>query len=210
MWLTGEPRAKKKTQQVKVLNMASKKRKRNRAGAGAGAATGTGTGLTDLNNKRQKVSGDFRNKDPPVKQALLTKYYPDVLSLRDYLLSKLPVSSKVRKKKLLSVGRKTSANTEDLVGRGGDDGDDDDNDDNDDGNDEDRVLGNFLDGTLIGVSSNNGLSQEDRLKEWNSFSQRGDTSVSTIANSSSTDIYSQSEVGGYQQSFSRNVLVSDY
>lgn len=143
----------------------------------------TGTALVDF-NKRQKASGDFHSKDPPVKQALLAKYYPNVLCLRDYLLSKLPVNSKVRKKKLLSVGRKTSANTE---------GQDDDEDEH-----ENHVLGDFLDGTLIGVSSHNGLSQENRLKEWNSFSQQGDISVSTIANSSGTDIYSQSEVGVYQ------------
>lgn len=143
------------------------------------------TGLTDL-NKRQRVSGDFRNKDPPVKQALLTKYYPSVLCLRDYLLSKLPASSKVRRKKLLSVGRKTSANIE--------------SQDGDEDEDEDLILGDFIDKTLIGISSNNGLSQEDRLKEWVSFSQRGDVSVSTIANSSGNDLYSQSEVGVYQQS----------
>ncbi|QSZ30101.1 hypothetical protein DSL72_004621 [Monilinia vaccinii-corymbosi] len=158
-------------QHIRPLNMASKKRKRSHAGAGPG--------LKDL-NKRQKVAEDFRNKDPPVKQVLLAKYYPRVLCLRDYLLSKLPVSSKVRKKKLLSVGRKTSATTEDQGGDG-------------DGG-EDRLLGDFLDSTLIGASSNNGLSQEDRLKEWNSFSQRGDLSVSTIANSIGADLYSQSEI----------------
>ncbi|KAI9650201.1 Telomerase reverse transcriptase [Ciborinia camelliae] len=160
--------------------MASK-RKRNRRAI-------TGTGLTDL-NKRQRVCGDFRSKDPPVKQALLTKYYPNVLCLRDYLLSKLPVSSKVRRKKLLSVGRKTSE------GQGGDQNDE----------DEDILLGDFLDGTLIGVSSNNGSLQEDRSKEWNSFSQRGDISLSTIANSCGTDLYSQSEVGYRKDISSRSV-----
>lgn len=159
--------------------MAGKKRKRNRAV--------TSTGLANPNNlKRQKLSEDFPSKDPPVKQALLSKYYPNVLCLRDYLLSKLPLSSKVRKKKLLSVGRKTSANPQ---SRGGEEDEDE---------DEDLVLGKFLDGTLIGVSSNDGLSQEDRSKEWSSFSQRGDDSMSTIANSSSTELYSQSEVGVYQ------------
>ncbi|APA07224.1 hypothetical protein sscle_02g019940 [Sclerotinia sclerotiorum 1980 UF-70] len=162
--------------------MASK-RKRNHAVTSTGADTGNGngndTGLAD-SNKRQRTSGDGYSKDPPVKQALLNKYYPNVLCLRDYLLSKLPVSSKVRRKKLSSVGRKASANIP--------------YQDGDDDEDEDRVLGDFLDGTLIGVSSNNGLSQEDRLKEWVSFSQRGDVSVSTIANSNCTDVYSQSEI----------------
>ncbi|KAJ8070628.1 hypothetical protein OCU04_000999 [Sclerotinia nivalis] len=171
--------------------MASK-RKRNCTSTSTSTGTGTGTGtsngngndtcLTDSNNKRQRISGDCLNKDPPVKQALLNKYYPNVLCLRDYLLSKLPVSSKVRRKKLLSVGRKASANIQYQDG----------NDDEDE--DEDRVLGDFLDGTLIGVSSNNGLSQEDRVKEWVSFSQRGDVSVSTIVNSNCTDVYSQSEI----------------
>ncbi|KAF7867253.1 hypothetical protein EAF04_005336 [Stromatinia cepivora] len=154
------------------------KRKRNRAVTSTGT-TGNDTGLTD-SNKHQKISGDCGSKDPPVKQALLNKYYPNVLCLRDYLLSKLPVPSKVRRKKLLSVGRKVSANIQ--------------YEDDDDDEDEDRLLGDFLDGTMIGVSSNNGLSQEDRLKEWVSFSQRGDVSVSTIANSNCTDVYSQSEI----------------
>ncbi|CAD6447834.1 90dde13d-292a-4651-93b4-1c553ad6b48e [Sclerotinia trifoliorum] len=162
--------------------MASKG-KRNHAvtstGAGTGNGNGNDTGLAD-SNKRQRTSGDCYSKDPPVKQALLNKYYPNVLCLRDYLLSKLPVSSKVRRKKLLSVGRKASANIQ--------------YQDGDDGEDEDRVLGDFLDGTLIGVSSNNGLSQEDRLKEWVSFSQRGDVSVSNIADSNCTNVYSQSEI----------------
>lgn len=156
-------------------------RKRKRSHAATGTDTDNRTGLTDL-NKRQKASGDTHRKDPPVKQALLAKYYPNVLCLRDYLLSKLPVSSKVRRKKLLSVGHKTPTNIED---QGEDDHDE---------KDEDHLLGDFLDSTLIGVSSNHDLSQENRLKEWVSFSQKGDISVSTIANSSGNDVYSQSEI----------------
>ncbi|KAF7928563.1 uncharacterized protein EAE98_005619 [Botrytis deweyae] len=155
-------------------------RKRKRSHAVTGTDTDNGTGLTDL-NKRQKASGDTHRKDPPVKQTLLAKYYPNVLCLRDYLLSKLPVSSKVRRKKLLSVGHKLSTNIEDQ----GDDHEEE---------DEDHLLGDFLDGTLIGVSLNHELSQENRLKEWVSFSQKGDISVSTIANSSGNDVYSQSEI----------------
>lgn len=164
----------------------ARKRKRSHAVTGTDTdnGTGTGTGLTDL-NKRQKASGDTHRKDPPVKQTLLAKYYPNVLCLRDYLLSKLPVSSKVRRKKLLSVGHKLARNIE----HQGDDHEEE---------DEDHLLGDFLDSTLIGVSLNHELSHENRLKEWVSFSQKGDISVSTIANSSGNDVYSQSEVGVYQ------------
>ncbi|KAM3066909.1 Telomerase reverse transcriptase [Clarireedia jacksonii] len=134
------------------------------------------TNVAEL-NKRQRVTGSFRGNEPPVKDALLAQYYPRVLSLREYLLSKLPASSRVRKKKILGVGGRTSVETGDLQ----------------DDTDEDRVLAAFLDRTLVGVSTY-GISQEDRAEGWNTFSQRGDTSISTIGNSSGGALFSQSDI----------------
>jgi telomerase reverse transcriptase len=127
--------------------------------------------------KRQKITGSLRGSDPPVKDALLAQYYPTVLSLREYLLSKLPRTSKIRKKKILGVGRKSSAETGDLQ----------------DDTDEDRVLADFLGRTLVGVSTYE-ISQEERAEGWNTFSQRGDTSISTIGNLSGGGLFSQSDV----------------
>ncbi|EPE03966.1 telomerase reverse transcriptase [Ophiostoma piceae UAMH 11346] len=42
-----------------------------------------------------------------IKQDLLTLYYPCVKSLRDYLLSRLPPSSRIRRKRLASFGKNT-------------------------------------------------------------------------------------------------------
>ncbi|PQE12601.1 Telomerase reverse transcriptase protein [Rutstroemia sp. NJR-2017a BBW] len=127
--------------------------------------------------KRQKVTGSLRGSEPRVKDALLSQYYPSVLSLREYLLSRLPKTSKIRRKKILGVGRRKSTKT-------GDSQDD---------TDDERVLADFLDRTLVGVSTYE-ISQEDRQEGWNTFSQRGDTSISTIGNLSSGGLFCQSDI----------------
>lgn len=122
--------------------------------------------------KRPKIADASHGKTPNVKH-MLVQYYPSVLSLRDYLLLKLPPASKVRRKKIASVGR--------LLDRAS--------------STHDSVLANFLDIVLVGVSKCAEIPQEQRLKDWTAFSQRGDISVSTFANSSSAGGFSLSEVG---------------
>ena len=119
--------------------------------------------------KRQRISSVLKLKEPVVRQALLAQYYPQVCSLREYLVWKLPASSKVRRKKILSVGRKQDAS------------------------EKDRKLSDFLDQTLIGVSKCEGLSQEERWRQWTTFSQKPDDSAS-FADMSGGGFYSQSEV----------------
>jgi len=133
------------------------KRKRNRPGHDGGG------------DKRQKISGGFNGKDPVVKHAVLAQYYPQVFTLREYLLSKLPATSKVRRKKIVSVGKKPQSDgiTDDLA--------------------------SFLDRTLIGVLKYKDASPEERLKQWATFSQRLDTSDSDLTNLSGIE-FSQSEV----------------
>lgn len=130
------------------------KRKRKRSGRSEG------------DRKRQKTSS---NNALVVKDALLAKYYPQVLSLRDYLLSKLPKTSKVRRKKIISVGRRS------------------------DDKKTEQELARFLDQTLIGVSKFREASQDERWKQWTTFSQKPDDSVS-FANLSGVGTYSQTEV----------------
>lgn len=127
------------------------------------------TGNSEVGEKRQKVAGGFNAKDPIVKHALLDQYYPEVSSLREYLLARLPPSSKIRRKKILSVGRKP------------------------DDKESDRKLSHFLDHTLVGVFQNGDCSQEDRWRQWPTFSQKPDESTS-FGNLSTIQIYSQSEV----------------
>lgn len=123
-------------------------------------------GQVEGDQKRQKVSS---NSGLVVKDSLLAKFYPQVLSLREYLLSKLPKTSKVRRKKIISVGKKI------------------------DGKKTEQELAKFLDQTLVGVSKFKDLSQDERWKQWTTFSQRPDDSVS-FANLSGVGTYSQTEV----------------
>jgi len=133
------------------------KRKRSKPNHGAEAGP-----------KRQKISGSSNSKDAVVKQALLAQFYSQVLSLREFLISKLPPSSKIRRKKILSVGKKPDSNT-------------------------DQKLSKFLDQTLVGVSKHKGVSQEERWQQWTTFSQKADDSIS-FANATGVGIFSQSEV----------------
>jgi telomerase reverse transcriptase len=146
-----------------VNQTAKSKRKRKRPGPKDGGNT----------LEKIKACGRSNGKDPVVKQALLAQYYPQVFTLREFLLSKLPASSKVRWKKILSVGRK--------LGVG------------DSRNNE--QLGEVLDSTLVGLLKYDKVSTDERIQQWASFSQRADTSNSTFANVSGVSVYSQSEVG---------------
>jgi hypothetical protein len=146
------------------------KRKRNRPGQGKGG-----------DSKRQKTTTscnwNVSGKQPLVQHAVLAQYYPQVLSLREYLLSKLPPTSKTRRKKISSVGKKARPNAQN-----------------------DEVFATFLDRTLIGVRSNKDVPQQERLQQWTSFTQHVDTSDSGFANLSGVGIYSQSEVRTYGDS----------
>lgn len=122
--------------------------------------------------KRQKLCGNPNGKDPVVKQALLAQYYPQVLSLRQFLLFKLPTASKTRRKKILSLGQNQ------VLDKG-----------------KDRsALSDFLDRTLVGVLKCKEVLPQERLQQYTSFSQKADTSDTTFGNLSGTWNFSQSEV----------------
>lgn len=141
----------------------TRKRKRNTHGQG-----------NREDGKRQRVSGSFNNgngKDPVVKNALLAQYYPRVVSLREYLLSKLPPTSKIRRKKILTVGRNPCAETRER----------------------DQALADALDRTLVGIPRHGDEGQEERSQLWASFSQWADVSKSTLGCVGEV-VFSQSEV----------------
>ncbi|TVY37815.1 Telomerase reverse transcriptase, partial [Lachnellula subtilissima] len=120
--------------------------------------------------KRQKISkpspATGNSKEHIIKQTLLSQYYPQVLTLREYLFQRLPKTSKIRRKKILSVGRDPS----------------------------EEGLSAFLDSTLIGVSVCTQASQKERWQQWTTFSQRADESASTFINLNSPGVFSQSEI----------------
>lgn len=122
-------------------------------------------------DKRQRISEFSSTKNPIIKSAVLAQYYHAVQTLREYLLSKLPATSKVRKRKILSVGRKLQVKEGEVA------------------------LAKLLDETLVGVLKHPEVSQKDRAQQWNQFSQRLDTSDSNIGNTSGIGRFSQLEVG---------------
>lgn len=119
------------------------------------------------------------SEDMPVKYALLALYYPEVVTLREYLLSKLPATSKVRRRRIVSIGREHQNPSPQHR-----------NDDLD--------LAVALDQTLIGVSE---LKKQEKValerhQIWTSFSQRRSQEGSRVGDISVLgSSVSQSEVG---------------
>jgi telomerase reverse transcriptase len=126
-------------------------------------------------NKRLRLSGAEPSDGGLVKQALLSQYYPKVLTLRDYLLSKLPASSKVRRKKISAAKQRIRS---DRV---------------DDTELDDSCLAKYLDRTLVGVQEEES-PKDERWKQWTYFSQHADNSESTIRSGDGDGDCSQSEV----------------
>jgi hypothetical protein len=139
------------------------KRKRTRPGQGPRG-----------DEKRLRLSGSFNgsSQDPVVKTAVLAQYYPRVVSLREYLLSKLPTTSKIRRKKIQTVGRNIGGESCERY----------------------QVLAEVLDSTLVGVLRDGESSREERWQQWTSFSQKADISVSTLANTTGIGLFSQPDV----------------
>lgn len=96
-----------------------------------------------------------------VRQSLLSRFYPEVLTLREYLLVKLPSNSRVRRKKILSAGRRGLGQRDEGIQTTRDDAD--------------GILGSFLDSTLVGIPHHNPPS-EYRASRWHSFTNQADVS----------------------------------
>ncbi|TPX14184.1 uncharacterized protein E0L32_000578 [Thyridium curvatum] len=154
--------------QTRTIMAAPRSRKRKQA-------HGSGADDPETRNrprKRPKVSGI---KDPSVKHILLAQHYPRVQTLRDFLLAKLPTSSKIRRRKIAALGShapegKVVKETEVAIGR-------------------------FLDSTLVtGAGETRPSEPDDRWEKWVSFSQRGDESYVTLSDGPSGALFSQSEI----------------
>lgn len=111
-----------------------------------------------------------------VKHALLAQYYPNILTLRQYLLHNLPPASRTRRKKIEAFQADVSdADTSIRV-----------------------QLAKLLDTTLIGLR----VCPEDvakarsksRLQQWIDYSQKDDSHV-TLSTGDASAIHLQSEVG---------------
>jgi telomerase reverse transcriptase len=142
-------------------------RKRKRAGSSS---------IEDF-NKRAKVLKDVNQQASIVRRSLLPHYYANVLTLREYLLSKLPTTSKIRRRKVASAGlRKHSEH----VGRG---------------DDAAVRLAQYLDTTIVGeLPLESAAGKSERIQECASFLGRFELSEMVEESSLIEGQCSQSEV----------------
>ncbi|KFY15261.1 hypothetical protein V491_05723 [Pseudogymnoascus sp. VKM F-3775] len=134
--------------------------------------------LIDEANKRPTDPNSSNAPVNVVQQSLLSQFYPEVLTLREYLLVKLPSNSRVRRKKVLSAGRRG------LV--------------HDDRNipttvNADSILGKFLDSTLVGIPRHTPQGDQ-RETRWHSFTNQADASELEVTTTLLDLGHSQSEI----------------
>lgn len=110
-----------------------------------------------------------------VKHAVLSRYYSEVQTLRQFTLSSLSSSSRLRRKKIASVGLRDAAS------------------DNTPTEDE-LALGHLLDSTVVARRHRNDADRDFRWQQWVSFSQKGDRSNMPLSGGLQRCIDSQSEV----------------
>lgn len=113
----------------------------------------------------------------PARHALLSRLYPHLSTLREYVLTKLPPSSRLRRKKIASVGRQDARP-----------------ENNPPYSDIEVAVGRLLDTTLVGFYDKPPAKPDNRWEQWASFSQRGDESYVTLADGSAGALFSQREV----------------
>ncbi|KAI1868579.1 uncharacterized protein JN550_006154 [Neoarthrinium moseri] len=149
----------------------SKKRKRT-------ASVDTKHGMNPaIKKSRHSTKGITSNAAQAVKHAVLDQYFTTVLTLRNYMLLKLPSTSRIRRRKISSVNLTRPADTE--------------------VSDVERSLGALLDSTLVGVTDQAlqaDARPDNRWKHWTDFSQRGDDSHVTLSDGLAGAEFCQSEI----------------
>lgn len=115
-----------------------KKRKR-------GNDTGSSPSPQGRPAKQAKGDGSQRGGDV-VKYTLLAQYYPKLQTLRDYVLSSLPASSRLRRKRIASLGAPDK-----LSGK--------------EPGETELHLSQFLDSTLVAGDPAQQTAEDNRLKE---------------------------------------------
>ena len=105
----------------------------------------------------------------PMHRDLLSLFYPNCTSLRAYVLASLPHSSRLRRRKIESVGSAAACS------------------------EAEKDIARLLDSSLVCYHQLTPDTSDNRWEQWLSFSQKGDDSNVTLSGSSS--IYSQAEVG---------------
>ncbi|KAK4681468.1 Telomerase reverse transcriptase [Podospora pseudoanserina] len=136
----------------------------------------TRNGSADHPAKRQRTGHEPR--DAVVKHALLSQYYSETRTLRQYALSKLPTSSRIRRKKIATVGLSGSSVQKSST-------------------EEETILGELLDTTLVAWRHDATARKNSyRWEKWIAFSQKGkgDESYVTLSDGLRRSMYSQSDI----------------
>jgi hypothetical protein len=136
----------------------------------------SGVGIpTGILNKKAKGSHTTKTHAGAAGHRLLSQLYPNLQTLREYVLAKLPASSRLRRKKITSVGLQDHAGGKTVT-------------------EAELAVARLLDCTLVGHGGQPDATPDKRWEQWTSFSQKGDESYVTLADGSAGGTYSQSEV----------------
>ena len=119
-----------------------------------------------LNSKKSKISATHT----PVRRDLLERCYRSVCTLREHILLKLPSSSRLRRKKISSIGQGSDISEV-----------------------ETRLV-HLLDTSLVCTRKDQQNDPVTRREQWLLFSQKGDESYVSISNGLAGSTCSQSEV----------------
>ncbi|KAI1281011.1 hypothetical protein F5Y07DRAFT_315892 [Xylaria sp. FL0933] len=123
----------------------------------------------------KKKSGSQYLTKPRLRHPVLSQYYPHVQSLREYIITQLPPSSRIRRRKISAIGIVNKSHSSPLT-------------------DTERSLGVLLDNTLIGYPNPKAEEGISRMDGWKDFSQRGDESYVTLSNGVAGFVESQALV----------------
>ena len=145
--------------------------KRKRASLNATTATAAAAATT-----KTPPTSTPPSPDTPVQLNLLRQCYPQVCTLRQYCLSRLPASSRLRRKKIAALGQNSEPRNVEVN------------------------LSGLLDTTLVCSAKQEEQQLETshiRWQQWLSFSQKGDESYVTLAGGPEASVFCQSEVGSF-------------
>lgn len=127
--------------------------------------------------KTRAKAGNKPQSGDTVRHALLSRLYPNLRTLREYVLAKLPPASRLRRKKITSVGLQDSNPDRSCPCP-----------------DIELALGRLLDTTIVGFFDKRPAKTDNRWEQWANFSQRGDESYVTLSDGSAGALFSQREV----------------
>ncbi|PKY01234.1 hypothetical protein P168DRAFT_60658 [Aspergillus campestris IBT 28561] len=146
------------------------------------STTAPETAVGSGNNEAvSKISGDSSRL---LSHPVLSLYYNRVVSLRQYLLGQIPVASRSRRRRIASIGCRTTGGSQ--VGS---------NSSNSSSNSDNNGLAAFLDTTLVGVLKETPPTiSRERQRDLVAFSQSQSQSKSQLSTSDSGSSCAQAEI----------------